>query len=125
MTGNTTLRTTTDITTILTDTITIRTASEVLGTGAVISTLGTGTHGHITHGDTAAGTITEDGTTHGITTDIGDSMTLGIMEDGTATITIHTIADGTADGTLITTTDISMDLTTDIITQEVLPKTLT
>lgn len=112
MTGDTTLRTTTDITTI-------RTVSEVPGTGAVISTHGTGTPGHTDHGDTAAGTITTAGMTHGITADTGDSTTHGTTRDGTTgmdTTIIHIIADGTEDGThtiiTATSTDTDMDMTT-------------
>ena len=115
MTGDTTSRTITDITTD-------RTASEVHGTGADTTTLGTVMHGDGVHGHTALGAIT-DGTTHGTTEDsmthgttadsTEDSTTLGIMEDGAGTIgtditTILSTADGMADGTRIIT-DISMD----------------
>ena len=101
-TGVTTLRTTTDITTV-------RTASVHHGTGAVTMTLGIGTHGHIiAHGDstdgitTIAGIMTDGttvaGTTHGITAVLGDSMTLGTTEDGTVAgiHTTHIMQDGTA-----------------------------
>ena len=50
MTGDLTLRTTTDITTVLT-------VSAVHGTGAGTMRLGTGTRGHTPHGDIMAGTI--------------------------------------------------------------------
>lgn len=119
MTGDTIWRTITDIITVRTVTTTTHTASEVHGTGAVISTHGTGTPGHTVHGDTAAGTITTAGMTHGITSDTGDSTTHGTTRDGTTgmdTTIIHIIADGTEDGThtiiTATSTDTDMDMTT-------------
>ena len=107
MTGDMTWRTTTDI-------ITVRTASEVPGTGAGIirhGTAGISLLGDIedgmTDGTTEAGTTltiteasTEDGTTLGTGEATGDGMTLGI---------ILTIADGMVDGIrtgdIITITD--------------------
>ena len=95
---------------ILGDTIahTPHTASEVHGTGAGTTTLGTGMPGHIIHGTTGTEDGMEDGTIRGIT-DTADGTTHGTtaMADGTDTC-IHTTADGTADGihtgtTIITT----------------------
>ena len=105
MTGAMTSETTTAITTDLT-------ASEVHGTGAVITTHGTGTHGPILRGAITDGmtqSISEDGTTLGTMEAI---MTLGIMADGAGTagmagMTTHITADGTEAG-ILTTTDISM-----------------
>ena len=77
-----------------------RTASDHHGTGAVTTTHGTGTHGHITAlGDSTDGIIIAPGImTLGI---MGDSTTLGTMEGstedgilGSGTTTTHTIADG-------------------------------
>ena len=107
-----------------TDTITARTASAAHGTGAVITTHGTGTHGDGAPGHIPLGAITdgmtrsmsEDGTTRGTT---ADSMILGITEagaHGTAGTTTHTTAVGTADGTPTTITDISTDRDTYITT---------
>ena len=85
---------------------TVRTASEVHGTGADTILLGIlwishlgDTVGGMTTGISAAGTIhtttaasMEDGTTHGTGEAIGVGTTHG---------TVHTIADGMEDGTLI------------------------
>ena len=82
----------------------LHTASEVHGTGAGITTLGTavrsiGTHGHIPHTGITAGTtrsISEAGMT------LGTTATEDGMEVGTTHITdtcTLTTADGTADGT--------------------------
>ena len=89
----------------ITDIITVRTASVHRGTGAVTTTHGTGTHGHITAlGDSTDGITTtigimtagttEDSTTLGTTEVRGDSMILGIMADGMA---IHTMPAGMED----------------------------
>ena len=112
MTGDTTLKTITDIITVRTITITIHTASEVHCIGAVITTHGIGTHGAILRGAITDGmthSISEDGTTLGTMEAI---MTLGIMADGAGTagmagMTTHITADGTEAG-ILTTTDISM-----------------
>ena len=94
---------------------TLLTASEVHGTGADTTTLGTGTPGHIPHGITTAGTAhgIQDGMTLGTT---AASMILGItaMQDGMeVSITIIT-ADGTVVGTH-SGTDTIRDITRDII----------
>ena len=95
-----------------------RTASEVHGTGAVIMTLGIGTHGHIVLGDTAAGITTAAGMTHGTTAAIGDSTILGITADGTAITTTHITADGTEDGIRIIISDTSTHILDTIILQD-------
>lgn len=108
-TGDWTLRTTTGI-------ITDLTASEVHGTGAATTTLGTGMPGGGTPGLIPRGGITdgmtrsmpEDGTIHGITEDTGDITTLGTTEAGDAAGTTGTA--GTGLTTIITTiTDIIPD----------------
>ena len=89
----------------ITDIIMVRTASVHRGTGAAITTLGTGTHGHTTAlGDSTDGITTtigimtagttEDSTILGTTEVRGDSMILGIMADGMA---IHTMPAGMED----------------------------
>ena len=90
-------------------TTTLRTASEVPGTGAVTTTLGTETHGTGVHGLTHLGDTT-DGMIRSITEDImilGTTAMADITEDGmihgTDTCT-RTTADGTADGIHIGTT---------------------
>lgn len=93
------------------------TALAAHGTGAAITTLGTGTHGHTHHGAITDGIMTHGttavGTTLGTTADTGDGTT------GTATIT-HITADGTADGTLIIITDISIVLATSTPNPEII-----
>ena len=97
MTGAGTWKTTTDITTD-------HTASEVRGTGAVTTTLGTGIHGHIPLGAITDGTIRsiwEDGMTH------------GTMED-----TMEDTGDG-ATGTDITTTILHITQVTIMVLSQV------
>ena len=86
------------------------TASEVHGTGAGTTTLGTGMPGHIIHGTTGTGDGMEDGTirgmeevslTHGIT-----AIEAGMIRsmDICTLITADGMEDGTLTGTIITTT---------------------
>ena len=113
MTGDMTSR-------IITDIITVHTASAVHGIGAGI-TARIGVRGDTAHGDTTGGmtrSTSEVGmtrgtmeatTTHG-TEDTGDITTLGIMAtDGILTITTITTADGTADGIHTMVRDISTE----------------
>lgn len=75
------------------------TVSEHRGTGVVITTHGTGMHGHIIAlGDSTDGIITTAGT---MTLGTTAGMTLGITEVPGASTTLGTMADGTADGTHI------------------------
>lgn len=113
MTGDMTSR-------IITDIITVHTASAVHGTGAG-TTARTGAHGDTAHGDTTGGmtrSTSEVGMTRGTmeditilgTEDTGDITTHGIMAtDAILTITTITIADGTADGILTMVRDISTE----------------